>query len=113
MEFYKTSRIWILSLCLVVSYSTAYSGTITVGPGGPGAGYDYGTIQEGINAAVNGDTVVIAPGTYTGSSNKNLDFGGRAITVRSTDPNDASVVAATIIDCQYSGRGFFFSLRRG
>lgn len=108
MEFQKTSRIWILSLCLVVFASAAYSGTITVGPGGSGAGYDYGTIQEGISAAVNGDTVIIVPAAYTGANNKNLDFGGRAITVRSTDPNDPSVVAATIINCGYNGRGFYF-----
>ncbi len=33
---------------------TAPADTITVGPGGPGGGYDYATIQEGINAAISG-----------------------------------------------------------
>ncbi len=113
MEFQKTFRIWGLSLCLVVFVSTAYSGTITVGPGGAGAGYDYDTIQEGINAAVNGDTVIVAPAVYTGANNKNLDFGGRSITVRSTDPNDPCVVEATIIDCVDDGRGFYFHSGEG
>ena len=67
--------------------------------GGEGAGANYGTIQDAINAAANGDEVVLSPGTYSGSGNRDLDFGGKAITVRSTDPNDAGVVAATIIDC--------------
>ena len=69
---------------------------------------DFPTIQAAIDAAVDGDEVVIAPDTYTGSQNRDLDFTGKAITVRSTDPNDPDVVAATIIDCQQAGRGFIF-----
>ncbi|MCG8403697.1 MAG: hypothetical protein MI923_00735 [Phycisphaerales bacterium] len=55
---------------------------------------DQPTIQQAIDAAVNGDEVVIAPGTYL----EHIDLLGKAITLRSTDPNDPAVVAATIID---------------
>jgi outer membrane protein assembly factor BamB len=38
----------------------------------------------------------------------NIDFGGRAITVRSIDPNNHWVVSSTIIDCDGAGIGFHF-----
>jgi parallel beta-helix repeat protein len=73
---------------------------------------EYGTIQAAIDASVNGNTVIVAPGTYTGTGNRDIDFLGKAITVRSTDPNDPNIVAATIIDCQGTSsspyRGFYF-----
>ncbi len=65
---------------------------------------DQSTIQAGINAAVNGDVVIVADGTYTGANNKNLDFGGKSITVRSASNNPAQCV----IDCQQAGNGFYF-----
>jgi hypothetical protein len=78
---------------------------------------EYSTIQAAINAAGSGDTVVIAPGTYTGPGNKDLDFAGKAITVRSADPNDPDVVAATVINCEGSSsnphRGFYFHSGEG
>lgn len=54
----------------------------------------YSTIQSAIIAADTSDTIIVDPNTYY----ENIDFLGRAITVRSADPNDPNVVAATIID---------------
>ncbi|MCD5401321.1 right-handed parallel beta-helix repeat-containing protein [candidate division NPL-UPA2 bacterium] len=55
---------------------------------------DYPTIQAAIDAAEDGDVIVVEPGTYR----ENIDFMGKAITLRSTAPDDPEVVAATIIN---------------
>ena len=53
--------------------------------------------------ASDGDTVLVANGIYVGINNKNLDFKGKAITVRSENGPEKS-----IIDCEGDGRGFYF-----
>ncbi len=53
----------------------------------------FGTIQEAITAAVDADTIVLAPGTFAGLGNKDLDFQGKKIVLRGAGP------AGTIIDC--------------
>jgi len=64
---------------------------------------DQPTIQAGIDAAVDGDIVLVADGWYAGPGNLNIDFQGKAITVRSENG-----AANCIVDCMDDGRGFIF-----
>jgi len=66
----------------------------------------YPNIQAAIDDCNDGDTVIVAPGTYTGSGNCDIDFRGKPITVRSTDPNDPNIIAATVIDCNGGPRNY-------
>lgn len=76
----------------------SYAAVITV----PG---DYATIQGAINTAIDGNEIVVSPGTYV----ENINFGGKNIILRSTEPTNPSVVASTIIDGNSSGTVVTFS----
>ena len=54
----------------------------------------YATLQEGLDAATNGDTVLIYDGTYAGAGNVNLDFNGKELTLVSINGS-----SAVTIDC--------------
>ena len=101
-------RALIITSFLFVSL-LGHSATITVDDDGPA---DYSTIQAAIDAAEPNDVVVLQTGTYTGDGNRDIDFLGKTITVRSSDPYDPDIVESTIIDCQgteaESHRGFYF-----
>ncbi len=73
--------------------------TLLVDPSGAG---DYTNIQPALNAASSGDTVLVAPGTYTGASNRDLDFGGQNIILMTSSERDS-----VVIDCEGLGRGFY------
>jgi hypothetical protein len=109
--------IFVVLVVLAVIFLLArigYCRTITVRADGSG---EYPTIQAAIWAAAGGDEVVLETGTYTGAGNRDIDFLGKAITVRGIDPFDISVVGATIIDCNGSEanlhRGFKFHSAEG
>ncbi|MBN1795583.1 MAG: right-handed parallel beta-helix repeat-containing protein [Sedimentisphaerales bacterium] len=74
---------------------------------------DYPTIQAAIDAINDGDEIVLLPGVYTGDGNRDIDFLGKKITVRSTDPNDPNIVASTVIEGKNNRydphRGFLFN----
>jgi len=82
----------LLCAVAVLAVSTAQAAIINV----PG---DELTIQAGIDAAMNGDEIVVAEGEYF----ETINFLGKAITLRSSDPLDPMIVANTIINGGGSG----------
>ena len=79
----KPVSLSVLTLLVIsaLSASPTFAATIYVPTDQP-------TIQAGIDAAVDGDLVLVAPGTYI----ENIDFLGKAITVRSEAGAETTVI---------------------
>ncbi|GAG05128.1 unnamed protein product, partial [marine sediment metagenome] len=58
---------------------------------------DYLSIQGAIDAANDGDVIIVNKGRYRGAG---LNIQGKAITITSANPDDPASVAETIIDCE-------------
>ena len=63
----------------------------------------YNTIQEGLDESDDGQVVIVKDGIYIGTGNKNLDFQGKQVSLIAE-----SGPGVTIINCEGSGRGFYF-----
>jgi hypothetical protein len=101
----RTSSIACGVACLLIIATSAAGVTHAVDHAGGG---DYLTIQEGITAAGPGDTVLVAPGTYTGAMNRALDFAGKDLALISE-----SGPQSTVIDCEGESRGVLFQSGEG
>ncbi|MCC6407397.1 MAG: hypothetical protein IT453_09535 [Planctomycetes bacterium] len=74
-------------------------------PGGDGSlAWPFQAIQDGVDAVIPGRTVEVLDGVYTGARNRELDFNGKAIVLRSQNGP-----ANCIIDCQSLGRAVHLS----
>ncbi|MHC4642475.1 MAG: right-handed parallel beta-helix repeat-containing protein, partial [Planctomycetota bacterium] len=100
----EKKKITTIACFIVVLMTSPVLGTIRYVP------KEYANIQDAINACQNLDTVVIEPGKYVGPGNREINFRGKAITVRSTDPASSQIIKDTIIDCEGQGRGFVFNM---
>ncbi len=99
-----SSSILIMVSVMVLGYVAAMLSAAEYHVSIDGSG-DFTVIQEAIDAAVDGDTIIVHPGTHY----ENIRFEGKNIILRSTDPEDWDVVEATIIDGQQLGSVVEFS----
>jgi len=97
-------RVFVAVLAVLGAVVVSQARIITVDDDG---GADFSTIQAAIDDSNDGDTVLVADGTYTGDGNRDIDFRGKAITVRSENGAENC-----IIDCNGTEadphRGFYF-----
>ena len=104
-KIFNKNAVLVSAVAAVCVFLSGISGTagarmIYVDDDGPA---DFKNIQAAINTAKDGDTVIVADGTYSGYGNRDIDFNGKSITVRSTTGPENC-----IIDCQGLGRAFHF-----
>lgn len=83
-------------LLLTVIPFTAGATTIRVAADGGG---DYLTIGEAAASACAGDTILVAPGTYLGASNREIEIPCGGLSLLSE-----AGAGATMIDCEFAGR---------
>ena len=88
---------------------SAFGETYNIDADGTG---DYATIQAAVDRAGDGDVIVLQSGTYSGNGNRNINYRGKDITIRSVTPDNPDCVEKTIIDCNGSefeqSRAFIF-----
>ncbi|MGB2806145.1 MAG: hypothetical protein WBC22_00265 [Sedimentisphaerales bacterium] len=89
---------------LVIAYTAAAGRTIYVDYDGSA---DFNNIQAAIDDSNDGDTIIVADGTYTGNGNRDIDFLGKAITLRSTNGPENCVIDINGTLFEYH-RGFYF-----
>jgi hypothetical protein len=105
-------RTTLLFLTLAVSFALlpARAATYFVKPDGTG---NFATIQAAVNAAVNGDIIELADGTFRGPGNRDVNYLGKAVTIRSR----SGFPLQCIVDCQGSvvtpHQGFVFTHQEG
>jgi hypothetical protein len=88
---------------IIVDLTLNHHGNIIVNQDGTG---DFTTIQAGIDAAHDGETVRVMDGVYTGENNINLHWSGKHITVRSHSGPDNCIIDG--FDRGYA-RGFYLA----
>ncbi len=74
-------------------------------------GGDFGTIQAAIDAAVAGDVIIVGDGTWSGDGNRDIDFRGKAVTLRSKNGSGTCIINCGGSTAEHTG--FIFQTGEG
>ena len=101
----------VLLAWLALSGLFAHGATYLIEPDGSGA---FPTIQAAIDAALPGDVIELADGVFKGTGNRDLNFNGKAITIRSLSGNPRlSIIDGEGVYPTTVHRGFDFKTAEG
>ncbi|MDD2228276.1 MAG: hypothetical protein PHY48_02565, partial [Candidatus Cloacimonetes bacterium] len=91
------NRVIMLTMLMLLT-ATVFAATLSVALDGSG---QYSVIQDAIEAANSGDSVLVYPGRYI----ENIDYIGKSITVCSLEAttSDSTYISSTIIDGNRNG----------
>ncbi len=81
-----------LAIALATPAGPASATVIAVNHAGGG---DHDNIQAGVDAASDGDTVLVYPGTYSSAGDRDIDFGTKSIVLRGRDGAAATILQNT------------------
>ena len=94
-RFILPSLLFISVFCGSLTGATLYVATTGDDTNGNGSQVaPYSTIQKAVDSASNGDAILVLPGTYAGSGNREINTLGKLITIQSSDGP-----LLTIVDC--------------
>ena len=94
-----------LTCLLLLIASTCFATTYVVRPDGTG---DFPTIQAAVDACADGDVIELADGSFTGPGNRDIDYDGRSITIRSQSGNPSTCIIRVDGTPSAPHRGFYF-----
>ena len=86
-------------VALSAGYADGFGAELVVHPDGTG---DYPTIQSAVDAAQDGDEVILMDGIFLGAGNRGVEIRGKSIVVRSL----SGVPAQCVVDCEWAIYGF-------
>jgi hypothetical protein len=106
----RTRAVLIATLLLAAAGVPAVAATYLILPGGSG---DYPNIQAAIDAASDTDIIELGDGTFAGDGNRDIDFLGKAVTVRSQSGDPGACVLECGGNAATPHRGFIFQSGEG
>jgi len=69
--------------------------------------HPFDSIEEALYMAIDGDAIILLEGEYTGQGNRDIDFGGKAVTIRSQDgPESCTIRCGGSLSDSHNGFSF-------